>query len=290
MSAEFYLFDVDHGQSAALYLPNGRWCIFDVGCTGSFSPIELIAAIDSGKRKHEYLSRILQLSEFKFWHASVSHLHGDHLADWPNLKRYDPEYISTVEFDKEYLNDCKESSDPQSWHLIKGFTNYVDSEFRLPPLLSFNTIREKCLTVEKARQIGGNTNSRVNNASIITRINVYNISILICGDLEKNAWEYIINNQWIEGFLWRSFLKDIDILIAPHHGHKSAFSVDLLKIAKPVNILISVESKDPHVDSRYSIYNYISTRQSGHIKVKISPPNTFFEKGIKRWYFGNKIF
>ena len=42
MTAEFYLFDVEMGQAAALKLPNGRWCMFDMGKSGLFSPVNWI--------------------------------------------------------------------------------------------------------------------------------------------------------------------------------------------------------------------------------------------------------
>ena len=42
MTAEFYLFNVEMGQAAALKLPNGQGGMFDIGKSGSFSPVNWV--------------------------------------------------------------------------------------------------------------------------------------------------------------------------------------------------------------------------------------------------------
>ena len=115
----------------------------------------------------------------------------------------------------------------------------------------------------------------------------------------KEAWEAIINDRGQYGNLWRPFLRDIDVLVAPHHGHSSGYSVDLLNLTAPSVVLVSAVTKDPHVENRYSQppvrgisinntnYNYISTRQKGHIKITISPPKTIGGVGARSWSFGD---
>ena len=161
-------------------------------------------------------------------------------------------------------------------------------------------IRQVSLPVGVARQLGGDANARVNNSSIVTRIDVYGNSILLCGDMMKEAWKAIISDQGQYGREWRPFLSNIDLLVAPHHGHRTAFSIDLLNIAKPAVVLVSVVSNDPNVDSRYSQvpvrgikiggtdYSYISTRQKGHIKVTIEQPRTILGAGTTYWKFGDE--
>ena len=162
-------------------------------------------------------------------------------------------------------------------------------------------IREISLPVSVARQLGGDANARVNNSSIVTRIDVHGNSILLCGDMMNEAWEAIISDQEQYGREWRPFLRNIDILVAPHHGHRTAFSLDLLNIAQPAVVLVSAVSKDPNIDSRYSQapvrgiridgtnYSYMSTRQKGHIKVSIDQPQTNLGKGTRTWTFGDEV-
>ena len=286
MSATFHLFDVDHGQSAALHLPNGRWCIFDVGCTGTFSPVRWVA----GNDRNSLLTQALGGTPgFRFLKGTVSHMHGDHLADYANLFQHGPDFLKSVEADQAYLTDCYATcAGESSTAKVQAFSQRYASGFS--PALSAPDyggvqINELCLPVAVARQIGGDANSRVNNASIVTRVDAYGNSILLCGDLEKEAWDAIIQDAGDYGRLWRPFLSNVDILVAPHHGHKSGYSTALLDLAKPAVVLASVVAKDPHVDSRYSQtpvrgirigstdYSLITTRKQGHVKIDIRPPD-----------------
>lgn len=65
MNAKFYLFDVDHGQCAALHLPNGRWCLFDAGGTASFSPVQWVVG-KATQGDGSPLSQSLAKRSFKF--------------------------------------------------------------------------------------------------------------------------------------------------------------------------------------------------------------------------------
>ena len=229
------------------------------------------------------------IQPFRFLNATISHHHGDHLADCKNLFIYYPEYLRTVQGDREYTNDviATNSSDSLSnvlYLMQKSNEGYGAMVTR--PDYGGLQITEMSLPLSFVRIIDGDANARVNNASIITRIDAYGNSILLCGDMQKEAWKTIIQDNILCGPLWRPFLSNIDILVAPHHGHKSGYSIDLLNIARPTTVLISVQSKNPNVDSRYSQPGYISTRQKGHIKVTIEKNNTLLGKGVQNWFFG----
>ena len=48
-------------------------------------------------------------------------------------------------------------------------------------------------------------------------------------------------------------VRGTNLLIAPHHGHRSGFSTDLMRaIGRPDVVIASVMAGDEHVDSRYS--------------------------------------
>lgn len=313
MTTSFYLFDVDHGQCAALRLPNGRWCIFDVGCTHRFSPVGWIAATVS---RPPFLLSTPSYNGFRFLKGTISHFHGDHLADYSNLLNYGPEFLRTVEADSEYLTDCYATcSDETGKRMVQGFAqSYLTGFSPATSAADYGgiQIREISLPVSVSRQVGGAANARVNNASVVTRIDAWGNSFLLCGDLEKEAWEFLLAQdlanrvlrvgQGVNADAWRLMVSDVDILIAPHHGHRSGYSVDLLNLAKPSVVLISVTSRDEHVDSRYSgdpvrglrigdvDYHYISTRKQGHVRVDITPPANplmIGARGQRSWAFGD---
>jgi beta-lactamase superfamily II metal-dependent hydrolase len=303
MSIRFYLFDVDHGQCAALLLPNGRWCVFDVGCTNTFSPVLWIA----GTNGLSALSGLIGLQyKFQFLKGTISHLHGDHLGDYDKLFQYGPEFMRTVAADQGYLGDCYATcATTEGKTKIRDYMNSYANGFSTAtsiPDYAGVQIREISLPVAVARQIGGDANARVNNASIVTRIDAHGNSILLCGDMQKEAWEAILNDTGNFGLSWRPLVSNIDILVAPHHGHASAYSTSLLQLAKPSVVLASVVTRDPNVDTRYSQspvrgitlgntgYMSITTRKYGHIRIEIQPSQNFMlsgGKGGKFWTFGD---
>ncbi|HZP00481.1 MAG TPA: hypothetical protein VFD30_09325 [Terriglobia bacterium] len=291
---DFYLFDVNHGQSAAVKLPNGRWCIFDVGSKSDFSPIQWIMSVD-GPRFNPFFPGASP--PFRFLKATISHLHGDHLADYARLFMASPEFLKIVDFDLEYLRDVANSSTPDSLRRVYDFCRRYRNGFgptRTIPDYGGVAIQEMGLPVSDARWLGGSAVSRVNNASVITRIDCYGNSILLCGDMEKEAWEFVLTNPFLRS-RWRPFVTGIDVLVAPHHGHKSGYSTELLDLARPSVVLVSVVGGDDSVDSRYSgaaegitvngrTYKSVTTRTNGHIHISIAPPTTPFGKGVQTWH------
>jgi len=295
MSFDFYLFDVNGGQCAATKLPNGKWCIFDAGKSADFSPVLHVR----GLAWTNPLALLAGLEQPPgLYKATISHLHGDHLADWVNLFNPLPSYFRTVNYDSEYLRDVVTSSSPDSISLITRFCQSLQTGFGATTLITDYggaNVREMGLPVTVARALGGSANSRVNNASIVSRIDCYGTSILICGDMETEAWDFALTNS-VDGAVWSQFVSHIDILVAPHHGHASGYSTKLMRLASPKTVLSSVASRDPSVDSRYSIdsvsglkigdkfYRSITTRSiGGHISFSISPPAPGSAKGTRTW-------
>jgi hypothetical protein len=303
MDAEFYLFDVDHGQSAALRLPPyGSWCIFDIGAREDFSPVKWIVKNAADRRKSDPRVKLLLPTGFKFLRATISHYHSDHLTDWPNFIPYRLTRIRSVALDRNYFDDCKASNMEQSWPNVLNFIRFQRSNTsQLYITNSTNpVISERGLPAPIVEKIGGDANVRVNNRSIITRINIFGTSILLCGDMMKEAWEKILSDKGQNGASWRLFVSNIDILVAPHHGHKSGYSVDLLTWAQPKVVLISRVSKDLNVDTRYSDfpvkgitignneYHRLSTADVGHIKVGITLRSDKNGASQRSWSFGDE--
>jgi hypothetical protein len=309
MTASFYLFDVDHGQAAALRLSNGRWCMFDAGCTDTFSPVAWIAR----KNVLSPLAAALAIQPaFRFLKGTVSHLHGDHLADYARLFQYGPDFFRCVQPDQEHLNDCYATcADAGAVARLVAFRQ-ASSSYSGPlviPDYGGASIYEMFLPVDVARGLGGDANARVNNASIVTRINVHGYSILLCGDMQTEAWDAVLTSNWQGQQQWRQHVASVDVLLAPHHGHTSAFSSALLNLATPQVVLVSAKSGDESVDNRYSQspvrglsinwpdgrrtdHSYISTRDKGHIRIDIqAPANPLLigAKGQSYWTLGDAV-
>lgn len=278
MATDIYLFNVERGQCIAIKDNSSKWYIFDIGCSDSFSPISWIIEKEGEGVDIEQLT--------------LSHYHGDHLGEIDKIYRLNVSSLYHVGHDDIYLTDCYESNSNESGSLIRKTIRYI-SDFEAPFRLFYGggelEVSHQCLTMQETREIGGSTNTKVNNSSIVSRINVAGLSILICGDIENSGWDYIFNKNWLYRGDWDSLIENVDVLIAPHHGHSSGFSVKLMQSAYPSIVLASVASKNPHVDSRYSMPDFVkgwnlgcetrrllTTRNEGHIKITVT--ERFFQK------------
>jgi hypothetical protein len=269
--------------------------MFDAGRSSGFSPVQHVWSLAGGGFR---TSAIGLSPPFTFFKATISHLHADHLADYANLFSPVPTYFKTVEYDSTYIEDAFASSSSGSVPLIADFCKRhmgTYGGFPVVPDYGGAAIREMGLGVAVARALGGSANSKVNNASIVTRIDCYGHAILICGDVETEAWDFMLQNPTL-GPIWRPFVSNIDVLVAPHHGHASGYSTQLMRTARPKVVLTSVASKDPSVDTRYSSdavsgitidgkpYKSITTRSiGGHISFSIDPPVFPNTKGKRTW-------
>lgn len=297
MTCDFYLFNVEHGQAAALRTPLGEWCLFDAGSSSSFSPIAWIGEQQRGVASpllRNILQPIASLAK-----VTISHLHGDHLSDCPNLLRSSIKSIRTVYPDNGYWTDLASTMGGviagQNARMFIMKYGMMARIFGCSRSYSFGpvNIRERQLNVNEARAIGGDANSRVNNASVVTRVECYGNSILICGDMMTEGWKYLLSYSR-DRISWSAFIRGVDILVAPHHGHSSGYSSQMMTLANPQVVLASMRTGDLSVDNRYSLvqgimlggksYKCITTRKYGHLRIAFSQPRVIGIKGTQTWW------
>jgi len=109
-----------------------------------------------------------------------------------------------------------------------------------------------------------------NNNSCVLKVSTKNGSILLTGDIEKEAERWLVEQQNIA-------LKS-EVLIAPHHGSKTSSTVSFLKAVNPNYILIPSGYNNrfsfPHdeVINRYTAFNksWLNTANDGAITVKLN--------------------
>ena len=134
-----------------------------------------------------------------------------------------------------------------------------------------------------------------NNSSIIRYIKQDGIGILFCGDLEKPGWDYLIEHK--KQFINVLKQNGVNIMVAPHHGHKSGFPKALFDEIGSVEVIIhskdSEASKDgTDVSSQYSanavgvkyktlnnkdfyFANVLTTRSNGNIYIATNSDDSY---------------
>ena len=134
----------------------------------------------------------------------------------------------------------------------------------MPPLRSTNTKSEFIYyippkIVESNNEL--NTESYCNNISIVVYARINGTKILVPGDIQKAGINYLINtNTSFRNILYEG----VDILITPHHGLRSSFSVEMFSRFKNsktrcLNIVpekATTEKSNRQIDSRYSSADY----------------------------------
>lgn len=123
--------------------------------------------------------------------------------------------------------------------------------------------------------------------------------IIFAGDSGEEAWDSILNK-------YHNDIRDIDILLAPHHGRKSGGNDYYLDILKPKLTLFG-NAKSKYLD--YNAWNkrrltHITNNQAGSIIIeeiddilkiyvtnkkfaKIYNSNLYYDEQYDAWYLGN---
>ena len=249
---EFKLYNVNHGSSSFLLSPTGMSELIDFGGSVSWSPLLHVFQKELGSGG--ILNRMV-----------VSHHHGDHLNDIFNIGKYRPATLQRRKLEGDYEKSVKDSNSEEG---IKAVTKFeqVFANYTAPvdPIkFSEGTwgmkIERFSLSMDQAKSVSGSPNSIVNNSSYVSLYTHNTFKLLAPGDMEKEGMKLLLDNS-----IFKDAVKDVKVLIAPHHGHKSGFSTELMNaIEKPQLVLASMMKGDEHVDTRYSSSDYVQGISNG---------------------------
>lgn len=125
--------------------------------------------------------------------------------------------------------------------------------------------------------------SKNNNRSCIVVVRVHGYSILFMGDVEYRVERQLLK----DGVLPR----DVDVLIAPHHGSKTSSSIDFVRWTRPKNVIFSAGYKNryrhPNSDvvKRYeSIGSQVfNTATLGALQFTFQPGGGKLKASASRW-------
>lgn len=219
---EIRIWDVNHGCSTWIKLPNNENALLDCGNNSNFSPFK-------------HLKFVWGIQDLKY--LIISHPHLDHISDLINVDIMPPKILIRnpsipMTFLEENLNNEMYSGIFDKYLQIhKRYSGEVpDSQ---NPKYPFNNggveIHNYYLTDQS---------DDLNDYSLVTFIKYGDFCFASGGDLTTNGWLRLIN-KYENDSVFSSLLKSITIFQASHHGRQEGFSSDLFKYCKPKLVLIS---------------------------------------------------
>ncbi len=231
--------DVEHGHAAYLKTPNGRHIVIDLG-TGSYSSGDEFSPLD-------HLTEQYGIEQLDY--VIITHPHVDHIDDIFNFDSLSPKVLLRPKhLDKNPI--LEKASDTDKPKLEKYFE--ISERYNSPiPETSpdspknpsnWGELTIKSFVPSKCAQ------SNLNNHSVVAVFSFEGIDIIVSGDNEPPSWNEL---KEMDGF--EDCTKDVDILLAPHHGRKSGFDNDTMKHFNPRLTVVSDGAYcDTSATSRYT--------------------------------------
>lgn len=257
----------------------------------------------------EYLNKFNINSVFRFvlTHPDMDHLDGikDFFESFSPANFWDTDNNKEMEFPKgspyneEDWNFYKQIRDGQAQTNLTRLTLFSGSQGmywsqnadRQPPGDRLTILAPTLELVQQA-----NETEDYNDASYVILYHGAGGWILLSGDSHDNTWEHILDN-------WKDEVKDVDLLIAPHHGRKSDRSYDFLDTVNPkMTFFGNARSEHLAYSAWYSRdLEYITNNQANCMVVDCSRtnltlyvtyetfarkynPSTYYSSTYKAWH------
>jgi competence protein ComEC len=228
---ELTFIDVGHGDSILIEFPKGKKMLIDGG--GLYDE-----RFDIGKNviaTFLWKEKIRRIDTLVLTHPDPDHLKGlNFIASqfsidqfWENgFETQSEPYLQL----KKILNDKKVEVVSLNEQTAPQIVDGVEVSVLNPP--APNTLQRK---VDPLRNL--------NNSSLVMKLRFRNVSVLLAGDVGKEAEELMVR---------KSYPLRADILKIPHHGSSSSSSLPFLERVKPTYAILSVGERNrarlPHPD------------------------------------------
>lgn len=285
--ATVHFLHVDPGACSIIEHDSGRKAVIDVcngrdplsqACPqgrGTFASKSDLSVVNPIQYLHDL--NIETIFRFVATHPHMDHLDGikDVFDNFRVLNFWD------TENDKEEDDFCDGRYREEDWELYTDLHNEKGSYE--PTRLVLYTGARACyynepdeqgeghdslyiLAPEKELAAAANEDKEYNDLSYVILYRPEGRKILFCGDSHDKTWDYILKTYPNE-------VKDVDLMIAPHHGRDSNRKYDFLKITNPKLSLFGCVKQEDRADSNWKNQNgkldFIAVDDVGSVTVKI---------------------
>ena len=210
---KFEILNVEHGFAAYAVAEDGSVFLFDCGYSSTCRPSEYLWA--QGIR---VIRRLF-----------VTNYDEDHIADLPILRQYFRIEILTRNFSINSAQLCNLKTPPISpamyelLEMIDSYTGVVSTDQLEPPGIQVQTFQNDYPLFKDT-----------NNLSLLTFLDIGNLSFVLPGDLEQPGWIELLKNPYVCALLGR-----VNIFIASHHGRESGYCREVFDYCSPSLVVMS---------------------------------------------------
>lgn len=209
--------DVQRGSSTYVNTPNGTSIVHDLG-KGSYK---------TGNKKFSPLIHLKNNGVEKLDCAIITHPHKDHICDIMSLDELPPRVLTWP--DRITRADLMKEVKNQDRSLFEKYLelSQIYSESVAPeqnPRFAPNNggVNIQIFTPTSC------TRSDFNNHSVVTVISYGHTKVLLPGDNEIPSWRELLGRAD-----FKDSIRDVDVLLAPHHGRDSGFCRELFQYFNP---------------------------------------------------------
>lgn len=287
------IFDVSNASCSLLVCAKGNSLMIDCGSNSEKQcPVDYINFLRQNGR---WLSNMRNFTNqhgesFPLTKLSITHIDSDHISNAEKVHKRLTPYLLHRRYIEKYPAELTESAN-SSYYAENLCRRYRDENIILPDW----TFSQKTYCIPMRVLIAEeyfSLSSIKNNSSYVFLIEFNGFRILFSGDMEKEGWEWLIEN---DGDFRKDLSNGINILIASHHGHTSGYSQELIDLmGSPQLSILSKGAEsggETNVDSRYSVNSEgvpviglnekkdtrktLTTRRNGNIYLDISNNDNF---------------
>jgi beta-lactamase superfamily II metal-dependent hydrolase len=252
------IFDVELGQCAVVYCPNGQKIMIDAGHNAS----------RPWRPSVHFYGQTIE-------HLVISNYDEDHTSDFHNLINY-------CNLNIIYKNPSISSSILYAMKSAQGMGNGIKAAYNW-----LRSIEQQSGSIIQPANLAGVEFSHywnpygiftdTNNLSLITFVKYGNFTIIFPGDLEIAGWKELLKNP-----SFRNDLSKVTVFVASHHGRENGCCSEVFQFCQPQAIIISDAGKQHATQETCNWYaskasgcntignvqrKVFTTRSDGHITI-----------------------
>ena len=266
MKLEILIWDVNHGNSTSVKLPNGNTIMFDCAA----NPVTGFSPIWQTKKRWGRLDLLV-----------ISHPHLDHISDIKNIYYLEPDLLLRPRVPYTQLRAGKYD---ESKEIIEEYIAFEKSYSATPSWASTPNYRWGGDVDIVHFGLKGHQED-MNNYSRVSFLTYGEFTFAYAGDLTSQGWEQLIKQ---EGAKFTRMLQKTNFFEVAHHGRKEGFNPIIFKYMTSLKMAFVSDKRfqNTSVTGSYSQYcsgwqvidessNQISqrkvltTRNDGRIKINV---------------------